>query len=252
MDLFVLAVIGLVIGTLVILFGSGGAAFYLGILTGFFGLKGSVASSTSVVTALPALVLGAWRYYRQGQINTKVGNQMLIAALPAVVVGSFFAKFIPDAAYTWLIGLILIALGISMLIQDYHNGHKKDSTEISATHPKLKAGLYGALAGLMVGVAGMSGGAVILAGLFLLGLEAFNATATSTYVLVFMTAVGAFFHTASGQVDWHVGIPLIIGSCLGAVIAPLIASKLAKSSSSGWMKPLIALINIFLGVKSLI
>lgn len=73
----------------------------------------------------------------------------------------------------------------------------------------MKAALYGLLAGLIVGVAGMSGGAVIIAGLFLLGLQDFQATATSIYVLVFMTITGAFFHIASGRVDWVAALPLM-------------------------------------------
>ena len=55
MKIFLLGLIGLVIGTFVILFGGGGAAIYLAILTGLFGLNAAKASSTSLVTALPSL-----------------------------------------------------------------------------------------------------------------------------------------------------------------------------------------------------
>lgn len=44
MTIFWLTVIGLLIGTLVILFGGGGAAIYLAILTSVFGLNAAVAS----------------------------------------------------------------------------------------------------------------------------------------------------------------------------------------------------------------
>ena len=246
-----LGIIGLVIGTIVILFGGGGAAIYLGILTGIFGIKASAAASTSLVTVLPSLIMGAWRYHRQGQINTKLGNQMLITAIPAVVIGSLCTRFIPGWVYKWLVGLILIILGLSMLIQQFHSQRKSTTASSQTTHARLKAGLYGVLSGLMVGVAGMSGGAVILAGLFLLGLQAFNATATSTYVLVFTTAVGTLFHVAGGQVDWHAGLPLMIGAAAGAIIAPLISMRLAKTKATGYMKPVIGVFQIVLGLKSL-
>lgn len=248
MSIVLLVVLGLVIGTLVTLFGGGGAAIYLGILSGLFGLSGSAAASTSLVTVLPTLIIGAWSYQRQGQINFKIGNQMLIAAIPAVVVGSLCTRFIPDWLYKWLIGIILVLLGISMLVQTVHSSTK---TTADTPHAKLKAALYGVLGGLMVGVAGMSGGAVILVGLFLLGLKAFNATATSTYVLVFMTAVGALFHVAGGQVDWRVGLPLMLGALVGAIIAPIIATRLAKTRATGYMKPVIGIFQIFLGIKSM-
>lgn len=165
MKIFLLLLIGLVIGTLVILFGGGGAAIYLGILTGLF--------------------------------------------------------------------------GINMLIQ-------------KQGHARLQASLFGIFGGLMAGVAGMSGGAVIIAGLFLLGLKDFQATATSTYVLVFMTATGALFHIAGGQVDWAAGLPLMIGALVGAIIAPKLAQLLAKTKITKYMKPTTGVLLILLGAKSLL
>lgn len=183
MQSIILGMIGLFIGTLVILFGGGGAAIYLGILTGLFNLSAASGSSTSLVTALAAPV-------------------------------------IPTKFYKWLIGIILIMLGINMLIQK--NNHS--TTIYHQPHARLQASLFGILGGLMVGVAGMNGGAVILAGLFLLGLKDFQATATSTYVLTFMTITGALFHIASGQVDWAAGLPLMFEALVGAVIAPQVST----------------------------
>ncbi|WP_180368567.1 TSUP family transporter, partial [Oenococcus oeni] len=65
---------------------------------------------------------------------------------------------------------------------------------------RFKAGIFGIIGGLMVGVAGMSGGAPIIAGLFLIGLSTVNAVATSAYVLVFMSAIGTVFHIVGSQV----------------------------------------------------
>ena len=249
MKIFLLGLIGLIIGTFVILFGGGGAAIYLAILTGLFGLNAATASSTSLVTALPSLIIGAISYYHQRQINTKIGNQMLMTAIPAVIIGALLSKYIPAQIYKWLIGIVLVVLGINMLL--------KKKTQTVATvkktqYARLQAGMYGILGGLMVGVAGMSGGAVIIGGLFLLGLQDFQATATSTYVLVFMTITGAIFHIADGRVDWIVGLPLMIGAIIGAVIAPRLAQILAKTKITCYMKPTIGVLLVLLGVKSLL
>ena len=248
MKILLLGLIGLIIGTFVILFGGGGAAIYLAILTGLFGLNAATASSTSLVTALPSLIIGAISYYHQRQINTKIGNQMLMTAIPAVIIGALLSKYIPAKIYKWLIGIVLVVLGINMLL-------KKKSPSVEAVkktqYASLEAGLYGILGGLMVGVAGMSGGAVIIGGLFLLGLQDFQATATSTYVLVFMTITGAIFHIADGRVDWSAGLPLMIGAILGACIAPKLAQILAKTKITHYMKPTIGILLILLGIKSL-
>ncbi|MEB3363259.1 sulfite exporter TauE/SafE family protein [Lactobacillus sp. R2/2] len=116
---------GLVIGTFVILFGGGGAAIYLAILTGLFGLNAATASSTSLVTALPSLIIGAISYYHQRQINTKVGNQMLLTAIPAVIIRALVSKYIPAKIYKWLIGIVLVVLGINMLFKKKHKPQKQ-------------------------------------------------------------------------------------------------------------------------------
>lgn len=247
--IFFLVIFGIIVGMLTILLGGGGGAIYLGILTGLIGLNAANAASTSLVTSLPPLIIGAISYYRQGKIDVKIGNQMLIAAIPSVVAGSILSHFIPDSFYKWIIGLIMVVLGANMLRK---RKSKDESVINNSNNDRIKASLYGCLAGLMVGVAGMSGGAVITAGLFILGLETFNATATSTYVLAFMSTVGMLFHLAGGSVDWHAGLPLTLGAVIGAIIAPMLASGLAKSSISKYLKPFIGTMLVLLGIKSLL
>ena len=244
-----LIVFGVAVGMLTILLGGGGGAIYLGILTGVIGLNAANAASTSLVTSLPPLIIGAISYYRQGKIDIKIGNQMLIAALPSVVAGSILSHFIPDSFYKWIIGLIMIILGVNMLRK---TKQVSEAAIDNNGNDRLKASLYGCLAGLMVGVAGMSGGAVITAGLFILGLETFNATATSTYVLAFMSTVGMLFHLAGGSIDWYAGLPLTAGAIVGAIVAPMLASGLAKSSISKYLKPFIGIMLVLLGIKSLL
>ncbi|VDG24602.1 TSUP family transporter [Lactiplantibacillus mudanjiangensis] len=69
----------------------GGGAIYLGILTTIFHLPAATAATISLITAIPSLLLRAYAYYCQGEVNFKIGNKMLIAALPAVIIGSLLA-----------------------------------------------------------------------------------------------------------------------------------------------------------------
>ncbi|WP_461216018.1 sulfite exporter TauE/SafE family protein [Lacticaseibacillus sp. GG6-2] len=240
-----LIVIGFLVGMFVIALGGGGAAIYLGVLTAGFGLSAHAAASTSLVTALPSLALGAYVYWRQGSVDVKLGNRMLIAALPAVVIGSLLAPFIPKTIYSWGISLILIALGLNILL------HKTSRIKTSANNKWLANGA-GILAGLMVGIAGMSGGGAIVAGLLLMGMAMINVTATSSYVLVFMSLVGALLHMTSGTVDWVAGFGLMIGSLGGALVAPLMMKRLTTGKFSKYLKPLMGMLLIVMGMKTLI
>ncbi|KRM12274.1 sulfite exporter TauE/SafE family protein [Paucilactobacillus suebicus] len=244
MTIVSLIVIGFVVGMFTISMGGGGAAIYLGVLTALFHVSPAVAASTSLMTAFPSLVVGSLSYFHSKKINFKIANQMLIAALPAVVVGSFLAPHIPNNFYKWLIGLILIILGIQIFVQR----NKKETNQPN----RLKASGFGVLSGLMVGIAGLSGGGPIVAGLLLMGLDMFDAAATSSYVLVGMTLVGIIFHLGSGQVDWSIGWGLMVGALIGALLAPRLMDRLSHSKNNKWLKPFMGVLLMLMGIKTII
>ncbi|MTV81845.1 sulfite exporter TauE/SafE family protein [Secundilactobacillus folii] len=243
MNTIILAVAGVVIGLFVISTGGGGAAFYLGILTGVFKLAPATAAATSIITALPSIIIGSWGYYRQHLINFRIGNLMLISAVPAVIVGALISPYIPETIYRWIIGIILVLLGVRIFLQ--RGSSRKPQ------HGKMLAILYGIMSGLMVGVAGLSGGGPIMAGALILGLDTFHATATSSYVLVGMCFLGAILHLTNGSVDWAAGLPLMLGAIVGATMAPLLVKRISQSKHNGWVQPLIAVLLIFMGINTI-
>ncbi len=245
MEIVLLGVIGIIVGIFVISMGGGGGAIYLGVLTTLFHLPAATAASTSLITALPPLMLGVYTYARQKKIDFKTGNRMLIAALPAVIVGSLLAPHIPKMIYTIVIALVLILLGVQVLYQAIRPTKKS-----AASKSKGKAYAYGLLSGLMVGIAGLSGGGPIVSGLLLMGLDMVNAAATSSYVLIGTSIVGALLHASNGQVDWTAGIGLMIGAMIGAGIAPFLMARLKHVSS--WMPPIMGILMIVMGIGTMI
>ena len=243
-----LILIGFVIGVFVISTGGGGAAFYLGVLTSLFHLSAPVAAATSLLTAFPSLVVGAYGHYRTGNIRFKVGNRMMISAIPAVVIGAWIAPYIPIKIYTWIVAIILVVLGVQILIQHFFPSKSKDSKKKSS-NDAVKASIFGAISGLMVGVAGLSGGGPILAGLLLLNLDMVRAAATSSYVLVGTTGVGLLFHLSGGNVDWSIGLNLMIGAILGALVAPILLAKVNPVKFNNYVRPVIGVLLVVMGLK---
>ncbi|WP_125590140.1 sulfite exporter TauE/SafE family protein [Companilactobacillus jidongensis] len=249
MTYLALVIIGFVIGVFVLSTGGGGAAFYLGVLTSVFHLSAPVAAATSLLTAFPSLVVGAFGHYRTGNIRFKVGNRMLIAAIPAVVVGALISPYIPLKVYTWIVAIILVVLGLQILIQlifPSKNSNKK------STNDSLKASLFGVVSGLMVGIAGLSGGGPILAGLLLLNLDMVRAAATSSYVLAGTTCVGLLFHLSGGNINWSIGISLMIGAILGALVAPKLLAKVDPIKFNKYLRPFIGVLLVIMGARMVI
>lgn len=247
-NLLLMVVVGLAVGIFVISLGGGGGAIYLGALTAIFQLSPGAAAATSIVTSLPALIMGSWSYYRRGLINFRLGNRMLIAAIPSIFVGSFISPWLPERVYKLVIGLILIFLGVQLIVKLYRQPKAGHQSRLS---PEAASVLYGIMGGLMVGIAGLSGGGPITTGLLLLGASMAAASATSAYVLVGMSVVGALLHISGGSIDWHAAGGLIAGSLVGAFLAPpIVLWMTAKPARARIVKLFMGVFIIVMGLRT--
>lgn len=247
-SLLLMIIVGFIVGAVMIALGGGGGAIYLGILAGIMQLPPATAAATSIVTAFPALVVGAWSYYRRKMIDFHLGNRMLVAAIPSIVVGYFASPFIPERLYKLVMGLILVYLGGQVIYGLYHQPKKDRHHRISSSTASV---FYGILGGLMVGIAGLSGGGAITTGLLLLGVSVAQTSATSSYVLVGMSLVGALLHLSGGNIDWHAAIGLIVGSLVGARLAPsIIVWMTSQPKRTYYVKIFMGLFIIVMGLRT--
>lgn len=235
-------VCGFLIGFFVISTGGGGAALYLGVLTGLCGLSAAHAVDTSLLTAIPALCFGALSFYRHGNVNVKLARQFLYFALPTVIVASLLARYIPEKIYAPLIGLVLVVLGVQMYFRKV-----RQTEDIHVD--RVKAAYYAILSGLMIGTGGLSGGGVIMAGLLVMGEDMLGTVATSSFILVWTSLIGAVMHMTSGGVSYFYALLLIIGSVAGALIAPRVLSRVNRATFDRICKPVISLIVILMGLQ---
>lgn len=238
MNILLLIIVGFIIGTVVITLGGGGAAFYLGILTTAFGLGPASAAATSLVTSFPSLLIGSYSYFRLHKIKVRIAWRMIIFAVPAVIVGSLLSPHIPVKIYQYIIGGILAVLGIQTFFSK-QDGNKNPN--------KWLAPIYGVISGLMVGIGGLSGGGPVVAGLLVMGTDMVTAAATSSLVLVVMTATGLVFHLSAGNVDWSVGLGLMAGAILGSFLAPVLLGKLDPKKFTKYVKPVLGILLVVMG-----
>lgn len=235
-------VCGFLIGFFVISTGGGGAALYLGVLTVLCWLSAAHAVDTSLLTAIPALCFGALSFYHHGNVNVKLARQFLYFALPTVIVASLLARYIPEKIYAPLIGLVLVVLGVQMYFRKV-----RQTEDIHVD--RVKAAYYAILSGLMIGIGGLSGGGVIMAGLLAMGEDMLGTVATSSFILVWTSLIGAVMHMTGGGVSYFYALLLIIGSVTGALIAPRVLSRVNRATFDRICKPVISLIVILMGLQ---
>ncbi|WP_143462982.1 sulfite exporter TauE/SafE family protein [Levilactobacillus enshiensis] len=237
---------GLLIGAFVSLIGGGGASLYLGVLTSQLNVPTAIAVPTSLFVALPALFFGFLTQARIRNVQFRLGNYLILAALPGIVGGTVVARFISTRVYDWTVGVVLVVMGGVVLLKYWR------PTSKSASKRPGWAIVFGLLSGLMVGIGGLSGGATTAAGLSILGLSAIEAAGTATYVLFWMSLVGFISHLLTSPIDWQVGLGLMGGAVVGAIITPLILQRLNYVKVNRLLTPLLGMIIIYFGVKLLV
>lgn len=246
MDLGLTITIGFLIGCLIMTLGGGGGAFYLGALTTIFGLDAATAASTSLVTSLLPLMVGVYSYYRNHKINFKVGWRMLGFSIPAVIVGSISAHFIPERMYSIIVGVILLAIGVQLVYKTF----RKRKPSKKRKNSKVIPAVFGVLGGLMCGIGGLSGGGAVMGGLLFMDLDFTNVVATSGFILSGMSIVGVLCHL-TGTIAWADGIGLMIGALIGATVMPYVLSHLNQAKLNHYMNPFIGFLIIFMALSNI-
>lgn len=244
---------GCLIGFILISLGMG-AALYIGCLITFFHLSDKTAAASALVITLPALVIGTYFYRKQNVIDYQRGKKLLFWAILGTIGGSIVVPYINKKYYQIIISLILIVLACTILshvLIDPHVNHKK----------KLDAKIHGVMAkfasvvsGVMIGLAGMSGGGPLVAGMLLLNTPVATAAATSSFIRIWTTILGITLHFSTMTIAWKPVLWMSLGTIIGAILAPKIMKKIEGKQNrfNQIMKPLIAIILLYMGLKPLV
>lgn len=78
------------------------------------------------------------------------------------------------------------------------------------------------------------------------------AAATSAYVLVGTSLVGLLFHLSANNIDWFVGLSLMIGAVLGALCAPRLLMHIDPQKLNQYVKPFMGLLLIVMGLRMIV
>jgi len=131
------------------------------------------------------------------------------------------------------IGVFILAYSIR-LIRGYlkARGGGVGSTGDSMGSPmppgkQFLAGFIGMITGLVAGLTGTGGGALLVPAMtMLLGVPIHEAVATSMYSMLLASITAAFRHHLNGDIDYNVAPAFIAGALIGAFIGPRITLRL--------------------------
>jgi len=211
--------VGLGAGVLSGLFGVGGGIVMTPGLSAV-GLSPIVALATPLPVILPTASVGAYTYYRAGEVDFRAAAWISLTGAGASAVGAALTRVV-NARFLLLVTAALLAWQSVQILR----GRSKARSEVAARAiPAWTLVLIGLAAGLLSGLLGIGGGLVIVPALAgMLGVPLKRALGTSLVAVVVLVIPGTIVHAALGHIDWTAALFLAIGAVPGARLGATIA-----------------------------
>lgn len=273
-DPFVIAGLGTLVGFVSGLFGVGGG-FLLTPLLIFYGVPPAVAASTQANQVLATSLAGASSHWREGSIDFRLGNTMLVGGLAGSAIGVLlFAGLkhfgVIDAVISVLYVILLGVIGGLMLWESIGavRGGREDPaggrrTRLRAWTRNLpmkrrfpRSGLYisaippalvGFAVGLLSAVLGIGGGFILgPAMVYLIGVPTRVMVGTSLFQIIFLTA---FVTLAQATINHSVDLVLAVLLMIGGVVGARFGVAAGRRLKAAQVRLLLALVILGLGVR---
>lgn len=239
--------IGAAVGVLTGLFGVGGGFLITPLLNVLLGVPMPIAVGTGAMQILGVSAAGLYRRRHEGLTDYKVAVVVFGGNYVGVRLGAGLLEWLGGLGSMVVNGhevvavdLILLAVftlvlaGIALWIWYDSARHKEEGegeglfarihcppyTEFpTLRHPRLSIvvmSYFGLALGFLTGLLGIGGGVVLVPALiYLIGMRAHQAAATSLALVAFSSFVAVIVHAGAGNTDLSLVVPLLIGGSVG-------------------------------------
>src|SRR5687767_9491746 len=240
LEIFLLALLGVVVGTYGTLVGVGGGFLVVPLLLIIYKLPPAAAAATSLLVVLLNSVSGSVAYVRRGRVDIRTGLLLAAATLPgACFIVPGLAERIPERAFKIGFGLFLMMMAALLFFRPERRAPASGAAPrkglwrvrrsfrdgagatVDYEFDVVLAVVLSFVVGILSSMLGIGGGIVHVPALIhLMGFPVHVATATSQFVLAFTAAAGVANYSSGGHVLWPlaavVGAGVIVGAQVGA------------------------------------
>jgi uncharacterized membrane protein YfcA len=259
MNYFLLTGFSFIVGTVVGLTGIGGASLITPMLIFVFNVPAAIAVGSDIVAATMMKAVAGVSHWRQDTLDLQVVKWLAFGSVPGALLGVAILRWILaqgwslDSFLLPAIGTMILFVTIAGLIQLSLSTFAPNLSlptfpifDLETTNGKIKTVVTGFILGCMVGLTSVSSGslfALVLMTFFKLDSRKLVGTdITQAAILLGFTSLG---HLGLGTVDWHIVIPIWIGSVPGVILG----SKLCQLAPQKALRYLIFVILITVSWK---
>lgn len=264
---------------LVGLTGMGGGALLAPLLILFFRVPPVWAVGTDIAYSTVTKAVGSIVHMRQGNVNFKIALLLACGSVPATLLSVGLVQYIHTHYAHTINGVILRALGITLLIvavllvikpfvlkqlamrnRQRQNKAIESNTDMSLSMSNDRSGWeqvgrpaatigIGAVVGFLVGLTSVGSGTLIIVSIAFMfpKLGPKELVGTDIFQAFMLLAAGVIGYLTANTINWNIVILLLIGSLPGVFLG----SKLSKYIPDALMRPLLATVLAISGFKLL-
>lgn len=228
-----LSTLSFFVGIIVGLTGIGGASLITPMLIVVFQVPASVAVSSDIVAATLMKLVGGVKHWRQQTLDCEVVKWLALGSVPGSLAGVTLLHWLRQTQHFDLdtillkllgmaiLGIALVSLGqlVMMTIWPQLPPPRLPKIDLTTYWGKLQSLSIGAVLGCIVGLTSVSSGsmfALVLIAFFQLDARKLVGTdLAQAAILLSFTALG---HMTLGTVNWHLVLPIWLGSVPGVLI----------------------------------
>ena len=261
---FLLIGIGLFVGFIGTLIGSGGGFILVPLLVILFpDLRPESITSISLGIVFLNASSGSIAYAKMKRIDYKSAFLFGLATLPGAVFGAYLTSYIPKRAFNLLLGIVLILTAAFLLLRPhYRKTRKKEQghgltrrilTDNKGQHynysfNKWTGIILSFVVGFLSSLLGIGGGIIHVPALTaLLNFPIHIATATSHLILAIMALAGTAVHILQGHLKGQWSTMLFIG--LGVIAGAQGGAYFSHYAKPSWIIRALAIALLLVGVR---
>jgi uncharacterized membrane protein YfcA len=227
-----------------------GAAFILIPIYLALGIELHTAMSTALLLNGVSMIFASITYAKEKLILWRLALPIIVAATVLSPLGAYASQYVPRNNLLFLFILFLLFAATMMLFYKPGKAKKEIHNTEGTAKLKLTLGLpVGGFAGFLGGLLGVGGGNIIVPTLVWLGIPPKQASATTSFIVIFSSLAGFAGRASLGALDATLLIYTVVGSISGALLGAWLMSKKLQNKQ---VKMIIGILLYVIAAKMLI
>ena len=238
--MLVLALIGLLAGTLIGAIGIGGILL-IPALAAVAHVEIHRAMATALFTFIFTGIAGTLLFQRKGTIEWRITAPLCAGALVFAFVGAWVNSLAPSHGLALLLGAIIVFAGVHGLAGRRRRGVVAFHDDRGAQRVLLVA--LGAVAGFGSGLTGVGGPALSVPLMMLFGFTPLPTIGASQAIQIIAAVSGTLGNLRFGSIDLALAVPVTVGELAGVVLG----ARLAHAVEAAVLQRFVAVVCIAVG-----